>query len=65
VIIVLDRDTTIESRLECGKPGNSGVVTAPLHQRLAEITRTRRPLDSWPIAGKKRDVFVVQRWIAP
>jgi len=62
VIIVLDKDTAIESRLECGQPGNGGVVTTPLRQLLAEIMRTRRPVDSWPIGGKQRDLFVVRRW---
>lgn len=64
VIIVLDRDTTIESRLECGKKGIGGVVTTSLKRRLAEILWTRRPVDSWPTAGKHRDVFVVRRWVA-
>lgn len=62
VIIVLDRDTTIESRLECGRPGNGGVVRTPLRQRLAEIMRTRRPQDAWPAPGKRQGVFVVRRW---
>jgi hypothetical protein len=62
VIIVLDRDTVIESRLECEKPGRGGVVTTPLHQRLREILQTRRPMDQWPAAGKQRDIFVVRRW---
>lgn len=62
VVIVLDRETAIESRLECGKPGNGGVVTTPLAQRLREIMRTRRPLDAWPGGNKSKDVFVVRRW---
>lgn len=62
VIIVLDQQTVIESRLECGKPGNGGVVATPLKQRLAEIMRTRQPLDSWPGDGKQRNAFVVRRW---
>jgi hypothetical protein len=62
VIIVLDRETAIESRLECGKRGNGGVMTRALSKRLAEIMRTRRPVDTWPAAGKQRDVFVVRRW---
>ncbi len=65
VIIVLDQDTVIESRLECGNKGNVGVVTTALCQRLTEIMRTRRPADQWRDAGKKRDVFVVRRWISP
>jgi hypothetical protein len=62
VIIVLDRETVIESRLECGKPGHGGVVTTPLRQRLAEIMRSRRPLDVWPKGSRQRDGFVVRRW---
>jgi hypothetical protein len=65
VIIVLDRQTVIESRLECGKKGKGGVVTTLLQRRLAEILRIRRPVDSWPAAGKQRDVFVVRRWFVP
>jgi len=62
LIIVLDSQTVIESRLECGRPGNGGVVTTPLQQRLAEIMRARSPVDAWPREGKQRDVFVVRRW---
>jgi len=62
VVIVLDRNTVIESRLECGRPGNGGVKTAPLRQRLSEIMRTRRAADDWPEDGKQRDRFVVRRW---
>lgn len=62
VIIVLDRQATIESRLECGKPGNGGVVTVPLPQRIAEIMRTRRPENVWPGGYKRQDIFVVRRW---
>ncbi|MBI5483567.1 MAG: peptidoglycan endopeptidase [Deltaproteobacteria bacterium] len=62
VLIVLDRERVIESRLECGVPGNGGVVTTPLLQRLNEIMRTRRAMDDWPTAGKKGNDFVVRRW---
>lgn len=62
VVIVLDRQTAIESRLECGKPGNGGVVTKGLSQRLAEIMRSRRPADVWPGGKKRQDIFVVRRW---
>lgn len=65
VIIVLDHETAIESRLECGKPGNGGVVTTPLKTRLAEIMRTRRPADAWPDGGGRRELFVVRRWFNP
>jgi hypothetical protein len=62
VLIVLDRNTVIESRLECGREGHGGVVTTVLRQRLSGIMRTRRPIDIWPAAGKQRGVFVVRRW---
>jgi cell wall-associated NlpC family hydrolase len=62
VLIVLDSETIIESRLECGKPGFGGVVMTPVVQRLSEIMRTRRPVDNWPATAKKKDAFVVRRW---
>jgi hypothetical protein len=61
VIIVLDRQTVIESRLECGRGGNGGVKTTPLRRRLAEIMQTRRPADVWP--SEQRTVFVIRRWL--
>lgn len=62
VVIVLDRETAIESRLVCGKPGNGGVVATSLAERLNGIMRTRRPADVWPDGGRSKDVFVVRRW---
>lgn len=62
VIIVLDPQTTIESRLECGKPGNGGVVTASLSKRIAQIMRTRRPVNTWTGDMKHNDIFIVRRW---
>jgi hypothetical protein len=63
VIIVLDRTTAIESRLECAAPGHGGVVKTPLPQRVAEVMRTKQPLDNWPQGAlKRKDVFVVRRW---
>jgi cell wall-associated NlpC family hydrolase len=62
VIIVLDRQSAIESRLECSKPGHGGVVITPLPQRIAQIMRTRRPANSWRGAVKRQDLFVVRRW---
>lgn len=62
VIIVLDRQTVIESRLECGKPGNGGVVMTFLPQRLTEIMRTRRPANAWPQGKTRQDIFLVRRW---
>ena len=62
VIIVLDRNTAIESRLKCGRPANGGVMTTPLQQRLTEIMRTRRPVNAWPAKGKQEGIFVIRRW---
>ena len=62
VLIVLDKQTIIESRLECGKPGNGGVVISSLQQRLSSIIKTRQPVNEWPVGGKKKDLFVVRRW---
>jgi hypothetical protein len=62
VIIVLDRETVIESRLECGKSGNGGVATTSLLRRLAEVMRTRKPVDDWPGGGKQQNSFVIRRW---
>jgi cell wall-associated NlpC family hydrolase len=62
VIIVLDRQMAIESRLECGKPGNGGVMLSKLSQRLAGIMRTRRPANAWIGEKKRQDIFVVRRW---
>ncbi|HEY5523669.1 MAG TPA: hypothetical protein VIK21_10805 [Desulfuromonadaceae bacterium] len=64
VIIVLDQQSTIESRLECSKPGNGGVVMTQLSRRIAEIMRTRRPANAWPAGKKRQDLFVVRRWYA-
>ena len=62
VVIVLDQQTAIESRLECGKPHNGGVVMTALTKRIAEIMRTRQPVNNWPTGKKSRNVFVVRRW---
>ncbi|HIJ94951.1 MAG TPA: peptidoglycan endopeptidase [Desulfuromonadales bacterium] len=62
VVIVLDRTSTIESILACGRPGKGGVVITPLIQRLKEIMRSRTPADRWPQDGKKHKSFVVRRW---
>ncbi|HEY3309571.1 MAG TPA: hypothetical protein VGJ93_14045 [Desulfuromonadaceae bacterium] len=62
VLIVLDKQTVIESRLDCSKPGHGGVVITSLRQRLTQIMRTRSPINEWPPGSKQKDVFVVRRW---
>lgn len=63
VVIVLDPQTTIESALLCGRPGNGGVLTTPLVKRIREVMKKRQPADEWPAAAKKNDIFVVRRWM--
>lgn len=63
VIIVLDRQRTIESRLECRKPGHGGVVVRSLLVVLRELFKSRAPVDEWPqdrAMGQRS--FVVRRW---
>jgi hypothetical protein len=62
VVIVLDQQTAIESRLECGKSGNGGVIMTPLKPRIAKIMRTRHPINAWPNGKIQNDIFVVRRW---
>jgi len=62
VMIILDRQRVIESRLDCtGK--NGGVQIRPLHVLLNEIMRNRIPVDSYEdAAAKGRKGFVIRRW---
>jgi len=64
VIVVLDRDRTIESRLACGEAGNGGVIVRPLAARLREVMKTRLPADDDrdPLPPGKLK-FVVRRWL--
>ena len=65
VIIVLDSHEVVESTLWCGRPGNGGVITMPLRQRLGEIMTRRKGVDNWPEGGGKPLLFVVRRWAEP
>lgn len=61
VIIVLDRDSAIESILDCNNKGG-GVRITPLRQRLQELMLRRQPVDNWPQDAKKAALFVIRRW---
>ncbi len=62
VLVVLDRERVIESRLDCGHP-ERGVVISPLRERLKGIMATRRPVDRLSAdPGKTAREFVVRRW---
>ncbi|HEY6009803.1 MAG TPA: peptidoglycan endopeptidase [Geobacteraceae bacterium] len=58
VLIVIDRERVIESRLTCGSP--VGVVVTPLRKRLAQIMKSRTPADAY--REGEGPVFVVRRW---
>jgi hypothetical protein len=63
VIIVLDGERTIESRLECDDAGRGGVVIRRLGDTVARLLAGRRAVDEWPadgVAGER--LFVVRRW---
>lgn len=63
VLIVIDRQEVIESRLECTKKQRGGVIVTPLKKRLEEIMQRRRPVDAiGEQDGSSQQVFVVRRW---
>ncbi|MBP1626038.1 MAG: hypothetical protein H6Q00_513 [Holophagaceae bacterium] len=63
VIIVLDRETVIESRRLCRAPGQGGVRATPARERLEEVMAQRSPAGTWPAHGKAAPLFVVRRWL--
>lgn len=64
VMIILDRERLIESRLDChGKLG--GVRVRPLLEALHELLQKRRPLDEYAEGTSGRQPgFVIRRWHA-
>ncbi|AJE02076.1 NlpC/P60 family protein [Geobacter pickeringii] len=63
VIIVLDRERTIESRLGPVPGERDGVAVRPLREVLAEVLRGRMPADRYPESGGTGGKsFVVRRW---
>ena len=65
VLIVLDRERVIESRLDCtGKHG--GVRIRPLRAALNDIMKDRSPVDDFgEAAARGVKGFVVRRWYGP
>jgi hypothetical protein len=62
VIIILDRERIIESRLDCHGNGG-GVRVRSLRDTLIEILKNRAPLDDYPTAaGPGVKGFVIRRW---
>ena len=63
VIIVLDQERTIESRLGPVPGERDGVAVRPLREVLAEVMRGRVPADRFVEKnGKGEKTFVVRRW---
>lgn len=56
VVIVLNKDTAIESRAPFG------VIKTPLVARLEEIQKDRDPMDSWDFNLAAEKQFVARRW---
>lgn len=62
VIIVLDRERTIESRLDCGGSGG-GVVVRPLRQTLDGIMKGRTAMNDYADTVRlEKKGFVIRRW---
>lgn len=64
VMIVLDQDSIIESRMGCGGK-RSGVMITPKVELLKQIMKTRKPADSFPQGSAGAGSFVVRRWFPP
>ncbi|MBU5614318.1 NlpC/P60 family protein [Geomonas azotofigens] len=61
VMVVLDDESIIESRMGCGgKP--SGVMITPRQELVRQIMKTRKPADSFPKGSAGAKSFVVRRW---
>lgn len=62
VMVILDRERVIESRLDCHGDGG-GVRVHTLRETLAGLLKSRVPRDAYPTAAD-RDVksFVIRRW---
>jgi cell wall-associated NlpC family hydrolase len=62
VMIILDRERIIESRLDCHGNGG-GVRVRTLREALIEIRQRRIPLDNYPAAtAQSVKGFVIRRW---
>lgn len=60
VMMVLDSDSVIESRMGCA--GKSGVMLTPIVDAVAGVMKTRKPVDVYPEGKDGATSFVVRRW---
>ena len=63
VMIVLDKERVIESRMGC--QGGGGVQLSRLQAALQKLMKSRQPMDELPPDGRGAQGFVVRRWFAP
>lgn len=61
VMVVLDADSIIESRMGCA--GRSGVMVTPIGDALRQLMKGRNPVDRYPEGGAAEKSFVVRRWL--
>lgn len=61
VMVVLDADSIIESRMGCA--GRSGVMVTPIGGALRQLMKGRSPVDRYPEGGAAEKSFVVRRWL--
>jgi cell wall-associated NlpC family hydrolase len=65
VMIVIDREQLIESRLD-PKGNRGGVTVRPLREALEELMKGRAPLDEYQATTTNREKgFVIRRWYPP
>lgn len=60
VMVVLDRDSVIESTMGCR--GKGGVHMSPLRDAVRRLMLSRKPMDANPQGGAGARGFVVRRW---
>jgi hypothetical protein len=61
VMVVLDRDSIIESVMGCGG-GGGGVRLRPRKEALLRLMEHRKPMDQYPSGAAGAKGFVVRRW---
>ena len=60
VMVLLDDETVIQSRMGCR--GGGGVVLSPVTQTLRRLMKEKKPWDEFPEGAAGRNAFVVRRW---
>ena len=61
VMMVLDADSIIQSRMGCA--GRSGVMVTPIGGALRQLMKGRSPVDRYPEGGVAEKSFAVRRWL--